>query len=242
MANGRINLMYHDIVTNSDETSGFQNQSAFQYKVLDKDFEEQVRQLTENDVIFTFDDGGESFLTIAAPILEKYGHRGVFFITTQYLGNPGFLTERQVLELYSRGHVLGSHTHTHPVNISKESKKEIEDEWRTSIKILSEIIGQPVHVASIPNGNGSKMVYECARKAGITDIYTSIPTTTQIVSNGLTVWGRYVIHNNTSLTDVNRIVSDKRYRDKEYCKWFFLSLVKKSLGPFYKTIKKVIVK
>ena len=88
--------MYHDIVTKTDKSSGFQNDSAFQYKVEESAFEEQVKALQGKDVVFTFDDGGESFLTKIAPILEKYGFKGVFFISTKYIGTQGFLTKEQV--------------------------------------------------------------------------------------------------------------------------------------------------
>ena len=50
--------MYHDIVTKNDKSSGFQNKNAFQYKVEECAFEEQVKALQGKDVVFTFDDGG----------------------------------------------------------------------------------------------------------------------------------------------------------------------------------------
>ncbi len=242
MEDSRVCLMYHDIVTADDTSSGFQNESAFQYKVQDHLFEEQVKQLKDQDVVFTFDDGGESFLTVAAPILEKYSQRGIFFIATNYIGTPGFLTEEQVLELHRRGHIIGSHTNTHPKDISKASVKVIEEEWSSSLIILSNIIGEAVKYASIPNGNGSKTVYACARKAGITELYTSVPTNKVNQEEGLSIYGRYVVHNNSDIVRVSKIATDRKFREKEYKKWLMISLIKKSLGSFYKPLKKLIVK
>ena len=78
--------MYHDLYIQSGAESGFQNESAFQYKIQVDEFEKQVkavvdycREHIEIQVDFTFDDGGVSFLTLAAPILEKYGLKGIFF-------------------------------------------------------------------------------------------------------------------------------------------------------------------
>lgn len=234
--------MYHDVVKDDDLTSGFQNESAFQYKVGEKDFEEQVKALSGREVEITFDDGGVSFLTVAAPILEKYGRRGIFFISTAYLDTPGFLTKSQVLELHQRGHVIGSHTHSHPSNLSKMTDDEIEREWEESVQILSGIIGQAVTSASIPNGNGSKSVVECASKAGILDLYTSEPTTRVKAENGVSLRGRYVVHNDTSASEIIRIASDDKYRKKKHRKWLVIGIVKGLLGSFYKPIKKLIIK
>ena len=76
-------------------------------------FKEQAKVLQGKDVLFTFDDGGVSFVTKAAPILEKYGHKGVFFVSTKYIGTPGVLSAGQVKELELRGHVVGTHSHSH---------------------------------------------------------------------------------------------------------------------------------
>lgn len=242
MAENKVILMYHDVVKDDDLSSGFQNESAFQYKVGEKDFEEQVKALFGREVEITFDDGGVSFLTVAAPILEKYGRRGIFFISTAYLDTPGFLTKSQVLELHKRGHVIGSHTHFHPSDLSKMTDDEIEREWEESVQILSGIIGQAVTSASIPNGKGSKCVVECACKAGVLELYTSEPTTRVKSENGVCLYGRYVVHNDTSASEIIRIASDEKYRKNKYRKWVVIGMVKILLGSFYKPIKKLIIK
>lgn len=83
--------MYHDVYRQTDTESGFNTPSASFYKISAEKFEEQVRfihhycqqnNLPLNHIEFTFDDGGESFFSVIAPILEKYGFRGIFFIST----------------------------------------------------------------------------------------------------------------------------------------------------------------
>lgn len=232
-----IVLMYHDIVTRSDKSSGFQNDNAFQYKVEDSAFEEQVKALHGKDVTFTFDDGGVSFITKAAPILEKYGRKGVFFISTKFIGTPGFLTSKQVKELADRGHIIGSHSHTHPEIFTQLKKDEIRDEWKKSFDILSGILGMNDMPLSIPNGYASKMIMEEAVKVGYTDIYTSEPTTKIHQFQKHNVIGRYVVHDGMTTQDVLRIVESKSTRMKMAVKWSVLNIVKAVLGSSYDVVK-----
>ena len=235
--------MFHDIVKSDDLTSGFQNESAFQYKVEVGRFEELVRALAErNDVIFSFDDGGISFLTDAAPILEKYGKKGLFFISTMFIGTKGFLTKEQVRELESRGHIVGSHSHSHPHNMAALTDAEIDEEWRESCAVLQDILGHEVKCASIPNGYGSKSIYRSVRKAGFTELYTSVPTTKTTQKGGLTTIGRYVVHRDMKTEDVVLLATDVARQRKMYRRWQVLEQAKKVLGGNYDRVKALFVK
>lgn len=234
--------MYHDIVTTTDKTSGFQNESAFQYKVEATAFEEQVKAVDGKDVVFTFDDGGESFYTKAAPILEKYGRKGVFFIAADYIGTPGFLSKEQIAELSHRGHVIGSHSCSHPQNMSGMTREKIEEEWSQSVKVLSDIIGEKVIIASLPNGNSSKIIIEGVKNAGIEELHTSEPTTKKRSDSGVVIIGRYVVHDKMTTEDIMRIVDDSNYRKKMHLKWRMLSIAKSILGNNYKKIKTIFIR
>ena len=239
----KVVLMYHDIVNRDDTSSGFQNDSAFQYKVEVRKFEEQVKALADRkDVVFTFDDGGVSFLTIAAPILEKYGKRGVFFISTKYIGTCGFLTKDHVKELEERGHIIGSHSHSHPDNIAALSVAEMDKEWGESARSLKEILGHEVTMASIPNGYGSKELNTSALGAGFTELYTSEPTTKFKTNDGQQLIGRYVVHCDMSTNDVIAIVMDKGHRQKMHLRWWVLEQAKKVLGSGYDKVKAFFVR
>lgn len=230
-------LMYHDIVTTEDKSSGFQNDSAFPYKVEETKFEEQVRALQGKNVVFTFDDGGDSFYTKAAPILEKYGFKGVFFISTKYIGTPGFLSAGRVKELAERGHTIGSHSHTHPKVFSDLKPNEIKEEWDQSYSILKNLLGEADLTASLPNGRSSKEVLDYAFAAGFTEVYTSEPTVKIRQRNNNKVIGRYVVMGHTSTQKVVKIVTSKITRLKLYAKWRLVVLVKTILGPFYAVLK-----
>lgn len=234
-------LMYHDIVTKEDKSSGFQNKNAFQYKVEESVFEEQVRSLVGQNVIYTFDDGGRSFYTKAAPILEKYDQRGVFFISTKYLNTPGFLTFEQVKELRDRGHIIGSHSHTHPEIFTKLSSEEIKQEWQLSSQVLKGILREGEYTASIPNGYTSKEILDAAIQFGFKTIYTSQPTTkTKTYKDGI-LMGRYVVLDGMTAEDVLRIVTSKSYHLKMTLKWHLLNWVKLVLGSSYESFKAIIL-
>src|SRR2546421_9695002 len=64
--------------------------------------------------VISFDDGDLSCHAIAAPILERHGLRGEFFVVTKWIGTPGFMTADHLRELARRGHGVHSHSRTHP--------------------------------------------------------------------------------------------------------------------------------
>ena len=127
-------------------------------------------------VLITSDDGGLSAATAIAPRLEAYAWRGLFFLTTDRFGVPGFVSEDQVRALWARGHVIGSHTRSHPRRLSSESRATIGAEWRDSVGALSEIVGDQVITASVPNGAFDDEVAQAAADAGIRWLFTSDPT------------------------------------------------------------------
>ena len=90
-------------------------------------------------ILFTFDDGRESNYVVAAPLLETFGGRGVFFVVPAFAecasgdalafyrsrinpnSQPGDeawedwrpMNPKQIGELAARGHAVGNHTLTH---------------------------------------------------------------------------------------------------------------------------------
>lgn len=247
----KVVLMYHDIYIHDTSESGFQNSTALKYKVARDKFEKQVsfiddylrtNKLPADAVEFTFDDGGESFLTVAAPILEKYGFRGIFFITTGYIGTKGFLNVEQIKELVKRGHTVGSHSHSHPERMCVLSKNDISEEWEVSQMLLTEILLQKSTVASIPNGYSSKDVLYSMVDAGINTIYTSDPTTKHKKVENAEIIGRYVVTDDDSLETVKSVVISEKVRLLKYLRFKSLGIAKTLLGDFYLTIRNKLTK
>lgn len=243
--------MYHDVYVKDTSESGFQNSTALKYKVRADKFETQVAAVAEavrngllvkEAIVFTFDDGGVSFNTVAAPILEKYGMRGLFFIATKYIDMPGFLNKEQVAQLAERGHLVGSHSHTHPERISILSKDEIASEWQTSQAILTEILGQTPQIASIPNGYSSSAVLKVMSEAGIREIHTSEPTTKRSRKYDSEIVGRYAVTDDFTTAQVMAIATDAATRHKMALRSQVLGVAKTILGPLYLVIRKILIK
>lgn len=160
-----------------------------------------------------------------------------FFISTKYIDTPGFLSKEQVKELADRGHIVGSHSHTHPEIFTKLSKDEICDEWKKLFDVLSGILNNKDLPLSIPNGYASKAIMEEAIKVGYADIYSSEPITKVKLFRNHKVIGRYVVLEGMSTQDVLRIVESKRTRLIMALKWRVLKIVKLVLGSSYDTLK-----
>ena len=245
-----IVLMYHDVYEVSSAESGFDTPGARHYKIDKTTFVEHVKAITQyceanglskEDIIFTFDDGGVSFYTIIAPILEEYGWRGVFFISTKYIGTEGFMTSSQIADLHRRGHIIGSHSHHHRV-LTEFSLEEVKMEIGQSVSILSEIIGEHIITISIPNGCYSKSILDIAHKEGLKTIYTSKPTTKEELYKGGVMIGRYSITYNTTADDILKILTQPSLRKKMELKYNVLQLVKGILGKNYSRLKMQIRK
>ena len=208
-----VSLLYHDVVPRGEaDTSGFPGLQAARYKLEYDDFCQHIaalrRVITSKPVtvfeaiaasngvrplMLTFDDGGVSAHTAIAGILDRYGWRGHFLITTDYIGKPAFLNEDQIRALRKNGHVIGTHSGSHPRRMSALGWEELLEEWSRSTKTLSDVLGEPVTVASVPGGCYSRRVAAAAAASGIKALFTSEPITTSHHVDGCVVFGRYTI-------------------------------------------------
>jgi colanic acid/amylovoran biosynthesis glycosyltransferase len=254
MANRDVNvLMYHDVVSLSrPNESGFPGPAAATYKVEPQRFEQHLdaiqRRVDTPAATFagdaatamtcgwaiSFDDGGVTAISEAAPLLEARGWRGLFFVPTQYIGRPGFMDATQLHELRARGHLIGSHSQTHPPRLSSCSRADVRAEWRESLATLGEILGERVLLASVPNGYYSRMVGEEAARAGIEVLFTSEPTSRPHWLGSCLVVGRYAIRSSTSATRAAAIAAGDRVpRFGQWLEWQVKGLVKVRAGDRY---------
>jgi len=160
------------------------------------------KHLPRRSFVVTFDDGYRDNLEVAAGILEEYGIRGVFYVTTaaidgeplwfcrlrrtmrhhnyneflehsqamarsnyqererrlesigasyQPVGNLDLMMSwEQVRQLQRRGHIVGSHTLTHP-NVAHIDAAEAEKEISNSRIRLEKETGMPIKHFSYPH-------------------------------------------------------------------------------------------
>jgi peptidoglycan/xylan/chitin deacetylase (PgdA/CDA1 family) len=209
-----MSLCYHDVTDGSN--GALQGYRAL-YKLDREDFRKHMQSIQDREqkvavrsidrfqewkgevpAFLTFDDGELGSYTCVAPELEVHDWRGHFFITTDWIGRPGFMDRGQIRELHQRGHVIGSHSCTHPSRMSKLGRDELMKEWTESCAILSEILEEKVRVASVPDGYYSREVGKAAAAAGIEVLFTSEATATASVLDGCLILGRYFIQIHTS--------------------------------------------
>lgn len=123
-------------------------------------------------VVLTFDDGCETDLLIAAPLLKEASFSATFYITLMFLGQPGYMVPQQVRRLSDEGFEVGCHSMTHPY-LDDLSSSELLREVADAKMKLEDIIGRPVHHFSCPGGRWSPAVANTARKAGYQTVSTS---------------------------------------------------------------------
>jgi len=188
---------------------------------------------------FTFDDGAACAATRIAPELERYGWPGHFFVTTDWIGRPGFLTPAQIRGMHRRGHIVGSHSCSHPERMSHLSWEELTREWSHSCALLSDIIGRPVAAASLAGGYYSPLVARAAAACGIKVLFTSEPTTARWNVDGCLVLGRYTVRRSTPARTVAAIAAGAMLpRFEQALAWAAKKAVKRVTGTHYDALRK----
>jgi peptidoglycan/xylan/chitin deacetylase (PgdA/CDA1 family) len=124
------------------------------------------------NVAITFDDGCETDLLAAAPILRHAGFDATFFITCGRLGKPGYLSSEQLKELSMQGFEIGCHSMTHPY-LTDLDENGLRHEILDAKVHLEQIIGRPVDHFSCPGGRCDQRVVAMARAAGYRTLATS---------------------------------------------------------------------
>jgi len=164
------------------------------------------KQESYSKVTITLDDGGLTNIA-AADVLEKHGLRGVFFIPTLKIDQPGFLGKSQLIDLHKRGHLIGSHSHSHPHVFRSLTRAQMTTEWTKSRCILEDILSDSVTTASVPGGDMNKETIFTCLEAGYRELMTSEPRTLPTQLKGLKVVGRVCLKGDTKFKDIERWVA-----------------------------------
>lgn len=248
-------LEYHDIVGDVDfHASGFPGASAATYKIAARDFAAHLAavaragvRVTRVDqagesaggipVLFTFDDGGVGAME-AASLLEAHGWPGHFLVATSRIGTAGFLTTGQVADLARRGHLIGSHSHSHPARFSSLTEDQMRREWTESRQRLEQIIGQEVRMASVPLGDLSSRALATAVAAGYQVVFTSEPVSRVREHEGCRVAGRFTLRRASPASLAAAFASGVPGPAwRQWCGWNARKLLKKVGGSAYLAVR-----
>jgi peptidoglycan/xylan/chitin deacetylase (PgdA/CDA1 family) len=121
--------------------------------------------------LVTFDDGTADHYLSAAPILERHGLSGVFFVSTALLGTSGYLTLSQCRELTARGHAVESHSHDH-VSLTGLSEDELCRRLTESRGRLKESGFGQCDLLAPPGGHFNASVVQAAKNCGYLAVRT----------------------------------------------------------------------
>ena len=212
-------LMYHYIRVNPDPS----DRLGFSLSIPPAEFDRQMRYLAEDGygtvsfdqiydssqplpekpILLTFDDGYADAYTAAFPVLQRYGFRATFYVVTDFVGRPGYLTVEQIREMAAAGMSFGSHSVSH-LSLTTLSAERLERELSQSRTQLEGLLERPVLDLCYPLGRFNQGVRQAVERAG----YRSATTTQygfassggdQLLLPRIRIWGGLILRNFASL-------------------------------------------
>jgi peptidoglycan/xylan/chitin deacetylase (PgdA/CDA1 family) len=207
-------LLYHE-VTDDVTASGFQRRGALAYKLTRVAFARHLAEIATSPLaptlvsdvdltqpgrhlLLTFDDGGRSAVH-AGDELSRRGWKGHFFIVTGRIGSPHFVDASEIRYLRSCGHLIGSHSDTHPGIFREQPPERMLSEWRVSCDVLAQLLGEPCLSAAVPGGHISHRVLQSGDAAGLRYLFTSEPRLTPYQEGDCWILGRFTAKVSTPL-------------------------------------------
>ena len=112
----------------------------------------------QKKILLTIDDGFKSFYDVAWPYLKENKIPFILFVSTEPIGNQGYMTWEQLKEIDRESFaIIGHHSHTHEYLIEKTNQEFIDDIELAS-KIFKEKIGYIPSLFSYPFGEYSEFM------------------------------------------------------------------------------------
>jgi len=213
---------YHD-VTDDARDSGFHGAGALPFKLGRAAFARHLDAIADTaarpglvtaidrpapgpTLLLTFDDGGAS-APYAGDELCRRGWRGHFFIVTGRIGARAFLDAAGIKYLRGCGHVVGSHSHSHPHIFREQTADQMAAEWRTSRERLADLLGEPCTTAAVPGGDISPLVLASAAAAGFQYVFTCEPTLAPQRVGACLVLGRFSVKATTPASRIRELAA-----------------------------------
>jgi len=116
---------------------------------------EAARENGAERVAITFDDGTAGHYEHALPELTARGMTATFFVTTSWVGRPGYVTWDQLREMRAAGMEIGSHTRTHPF-LSELDAAGVEREAGGARAEIDAALGQETTALALPGGDAPR--------------------------------------------------------------------------------------
>jgi peptidoglycan/xylan/chitin deacetylase (PgdA/CDA1 family) len=166
---------------------------------------EEQSSASGNVACLTFDDGNGSDYSVVYPILKRYGLKATFFVVTNSIGSPGYVSWDQLKEMNRSGMSIQSHTHTHPF-LSQCTDDKIREEFAVSKKMIEDRLSTAVAILAAPggdwNGRFRSIVEECGYKGVCTSMQGVNPSPVDLYA-----LERLSIRRGDSLQKFSRLIS-----------------------------------
>jgi peptidoglycan/xylan/chitin deacetylase (PgdA/CDA1 family) len=161
-------LMYHDITPAMTTAGG----GPERFAVPLDEFRRQLGQLRESGLVgctlgqalggvvarpvaITFDDGNAGQYERGFRSLVDAGMRATFFVTTDWVGTPGFASWEQLREMRAGGMEIQAHGRTHRF-LAELDAAALEGELRGAKDTLDDKLAQRTEMLALPGGNWPK--------------------------------------------------------------------------------------
>ena len=166
---GILSLMYHRFNEEKYPSTNIQmdifidhikiikdlNYNFYDPKNLKINFDKEKK---EKKILITIDDAFSSFYEFAWPYLKKENIPFILFVSTDAVGNNGYMTWEQLKTIEKNPNVyIGNHSHTHNYLVDFETKDFIED-INTANQIFIEKLGYNPSFFSYPFGEYNKFI------------------------------------------------------------------------------------
>jgi peptidoglycan/xylan/chitin deacetylase (PgdA/CDA1 family) len=157
----------------------------------------------EKSVAITFDDGCETDLVAAAPILLGAGFQATFYVTAGFLDKPGYMSTAQLHQLSSLGFQIGCHSMTHPY-LNDVGPNALHREIVEARSRLQDVTGSTVEHFSCPGGRYDDRAIALVKHAGYCSLATSRTSANSASTDPFSL-GRVAVMRTTELTTFERI-------------------------------------
>jgi peptidoglycan/xylan/chitin deacetylase (PgdA/CDA1 family) len=128
------------------------------YWISEQTFAFVLSEMKAHGASLTLDDGNDTDVRIALPKLLEAGLTASFFIPSDRIGTPGYVTEHDIVELHRAGMEIGSHGCAH-LNWLKAGDADIARDVTQSVERLSRLIQAPVRSVAVLRRLGIGRVY-----------------------------------------------------------------------------------
>ena len=155
-------------------------------------YEKEPRFLGPKEVVLTFDDGPMPKYT--KPILEaldKYCTKATFF----YVGRMAMAYPDMVKEVMGRGHTMGTHTWSHPMNMRRRSLDSAKDQIERGFAAVSLAAGEPIApFFRFPGLSDSGPMLDYLQKRGIAAFTVDVVSNDSYISSPQRLIQRTLAH------------------------------------------------